>query len=54
MLPIRLTASACAFLAAALWVPGRALASDTNGVMATVNSAVASFNKGDAKTWLAL
>jgi len=54
MIPIRLTAAALVFLAAVLWLPGRALASDTSGVMATVNGAVASFNKGDEKTWLTL
>jgi hypothetical protein len=30
---------------------GRAVASDTGAVMAVINNAVASFNKGDEKTW---
>jgi hypothetical protein len=51
---MRVAASAFVLLAAVLWVPGRAIASDSSGVMATVNNAVASFNKGDGKTWLTL
>lgn len=40
-----------AVLMAVLCVPGRAAASDTGAVMAVINSAVASFNKGDEQTW---
>ncbi|MBV8344440.1 MAG: hypothetical protein JO190_05525 [Candidatus Eremiobacteraeota bacterium] len=40
--------------AAVVFAPSRANASDTTGVMAVINGAVASFNKGDAKTWESL
>ncbi len=38
---------------ALLSVPAIAWASDTSGVMATINGAVAAFNKGDEKAWAA-
>jgi hypothetical protein len=34
-------------------VPEKANASDASDVMATINHAVAAFNKGDLKTWAA-
>ncbi len=52
MFTIRLAAALV--VAAVTWVPGAAIASDSSDVMTTVNSAVASFNKGDGKTWLTL
>jgi len=51
MKTLRPATLAIAILAAAVCVPARATASDTSGVMATINNAVASFNKGDGKTW---
>lgn len=39
-------------MTAVIWMPGRAIASDSSGVMTTINTAIASFNKGDGKTWL--
>jgi hypothetical protein len=48
---LRITAVAIALAAAAMWVPGRAVASDSSDVMATVNGAVADFNKGDGPAW---
>ena len=38
---------------ALLSVPAVGSASDTSGVMATINGAVAAFNKGDMKAWAA-
>jgi hypothetical protein len=34
-------------------VPGKAAASDKSDVMAAINHAVAAFNRGDMKTWVA-
>ena len=53
MFAIRLAALAFA-MTAITWMPGTAIASDSSDVMATVNNAVASFNKQDGKTWLTL
>jgi hypothetical protein len=53
MFAIRLAVSAFV-MTAVTWVPGTAIASASSDVMATVNTAVASFNKGDGKTWLTL
>jgi hypothetical protein len=50
----RLAATALSILMAVVCVPGRAAASDAADVMAVINNAVASFNKGDGKTWEAL
>jgi hypothetical protein len=41
-------------LAAVIWAQSKASAADTSGVMAVINGAVASFNKGDGKTWESL
>ena len=51
---LRLSAIAIAALAAALCLPATATASDKSDVMAVVSNAVASFNRGDEKTWTAL
>lgn len=51
---IRPAALAVVLLAAATCVPARTVASDSSDVMALINSAVASFNKGDGKAWEAL
>ncbi|MGC1379499.1 MAG: hypothetical protein WA814_00590 [Candidatus Baltobacteraceae bacterium] len=51
---VRLAILALAVLTAAVFVPGRANASDHSDVMAVINSAVTAFNKGDAKAWTAL
>lgn len=53
MFRIRLIASAFV-MTAIISMPGTAIASDSSDVMGTVNTAVASFNKGDGKTWLTL
>lgn len=54
MKTFRLASLAIAVLAAALWLPGNAIASDKSDVAALVNNAVALFNKGDGKAWAAL
>jgi hypothetical protein len=51
---VRPAAILIAVLTAGVAVPGRATASDNGDVMAVVNSAVTSFNKGDMKSWEAL
>ncbi len=53
MFAMRLAALALV-MTAVIWFPGTAIASDSSDVMATVNTAIASFNKGDGKTWLTL
>lgn len=50
----RLTSIAIAILGGALCLPGTATASDQSAVIAVVNNAVASYNKGDGKSWAAL
>lgn len=54
MFGVRLVVLAAIFLTTAVSLPGKAIASDSTDVMATVNSAVTAFNKGDGKTWLTL
>jgi ketosteroid isomerase-like protein len=51
---VRLAVMVAAVLTAFVCLPGRAVASDKSDVMAVINNAVASFNKGDMKTWEAL
>jgi ketosteroid isomerase-like protein len=51
---VRLAALGVALLTAFVCVPSRAATADTSGVTALVNAAVASFNKGDGKTWQTL
>ena len=51
---VRLTAVCIAVLAIAVSVPCAAIASDKSDVMTVIDNAVASFNKGDMKTWEAL
>ena len=51
---VRPAALALMVLAAIVFVPGRATASDKSDVMAVINGAVAFFNKGDMKGWEAL
>jgi len=51
---VRLTAIAFAVLTTSLCVPAAAIASDKSDVVAVINNAVASFNKGDEKTWESL
>jgi hypothetical protein len=51
---VRLSAAAIMVMAAVICFPVRATASDKSDVMALINSAVASFNKGDMKGWEAL
>ena len=48
---VRAAVAAIAVLAALVCIPGRAPASDNSDVIAVINDAVASFNKGDGKTW---
>ncbi len=48
---VRFGVLALAILMAIVCMPGKAAASDTGAVMAVINSAVTSFNKGDEKAW---
>lgn len=48
---VRVAAVAIIVLAAVMWAPGKATASDSSDVMAAVNGAVAAFNKGDGTAW---
>jgi len=54
MKSFKAAAMVMALFAAVAFVPGKADASDTSDVMTAINSAVASFNKGDGKAWAAL
>jgi hypothetical protein len=49
----RLVIVALSAALALVCVPGTAAASDSSDVMATVNHALAAFNRGDLKTWAA-
>jgi len=51
MKSVKLAVMAITVLMAVVCAPWRATAADNSAVMAVVNGAVASFNKGDMKTW---
>lgn len=50
---LRLAAVAVVLVTAVAWMPAPAAASDSSDVMATIDTAISSFNKGDGKSWLA-